>query len=247
MEHDSLVTRIERELTAQADLHVNVEESGEALTLTGRVPSNEARQAAEDIALAIAPDRRIDNDLEVEVVLPGDVTDVNTDQPGSSDLPETIAEIQAEGAGLAEDFTDQPLSTTTVDAYEGLTDSSDPVDEGSDEPAFFPPTDPVVATDDQGQTTVAGGFAPTSMDEVEVERSALDNLPGDEAMADAIRRELREDALTTDLAIHVTVRARVAHLRGAVPTLEDAEHAEEVASRIPGVREVREDLEISDL
>ena len=71
--------------------------------------------------------------------------------------------------------------------------------------------------------------------------------PGDEAIADAIRRELREDALTTDLTIRVTVRDGVAHLRGSVPSLDDAESAEEVAGRVPGVREVIEELDVAGL
>jgi osmotically-inducible protein OsmY len=58
---------------------------------------------------------------------------------------------------------------------------------------------------------------------------------------------LREDALTTDLDIVVSVRNRVVFLTGEVPSLDDAENAEDVAGRVAGVREVREDLIIRDL
>jgi osmotically-inducible protein OsmY len=34
-------------------------------------------------------------------------------------------------------------------------------------------------------------------------------------------------------------------LRGSVPSLEDADAVEEVASRVPGVREVVEELEVA--
>jgi hypothetical protein len=44
------------------------------------------------------------------------------------------------------------------------------------------------------------------MDALEVEPSAQDPMPGDEALADAIRRELREDAATAWLVIAVDVR-----------------------------------------
>jgi hypothetical protein len=118
----------------------------------------------------------------------------------------------------------------------------DPQPEG--ETVFFPPTDPVVAPASGGNLEVLGGFTPTSDTSLEVEPSALDNQPGDEALADAVRRELREDALTTDLAINVIVRRGVVRLRGTVPTLEDAEHAGEVAGRLPGVAEVVEELEV---
>ena len=75
-----------------------------------------------------------------------------------------------------------------------------------------------------------------------MEPSAEDNELGDEAVADAIRREIQENAETTDLRVDVTVEEGVAHLRGTVPSLEDAEAAEAVAAQVPGVREVSEEL-----
>ena len=70
--------------------------------------------------------------------------------------------------------------------------------------------------------------------------------PGDEAIADAIRRELREDSSTTALEITVDVFRGVARLRGKVADLADAENAEAVASMVPGVREVREELKVDE-
>jgi hypothetical protein len=104
---------------------------------------------------------------------------------------------------------------------------------------IFPPTDPVLSP--AGESLV-GGFAQTSMDEVRVAHSTIDRRPGDEALADAIRRELREDALTTQLEISVDVRAGVAFLRGHVDDLEDTDNVAEVASRVPGVRQVVDQL-----
>jgi osmotically-inducible protein OsmY len=57
-----------------------------------------------------------------------------------------------------------------------------------------------------------------------------------------IERELREDALTTDLRIEVDVRNGVVTLTGEVERLDDATNAEAVAARVEGVREVREKL-----
>jgi osmotically-inducible protein OsmY len=45
----------------------------------------------------------------------------------------------------------------------------------------------------------------------------------------------------------VIVRNGVAHLHGTVDGPEDADNAEEVASRVPGVIEVREELEVGGL
>jgi len=114
--------------------------------------------------------------------------------------------------------------------------------EGDD--VVFPPTDPVITTDRHGNSRVLGGFEPTSMTSIDVARSAEDSLPGDEALADAVRRELREDAATTALAVAVTVRDGVVYLRGAVPGLEDVDSAEEVSGRVPGVQEVVEQLQV---
>jgi hypothetical protein len=158
--------------------------------------------------------------------------DANT--PPAEDSIEHVNDLFAEG----------PLQTTPVEDFtsQPTTDAEDVDSEG----VIFPPTDPVVTTDQHGNTRVLGGFSPTASD-APVARSTLDNLPGDEALADAIRRELREDAATTDLAIEVVVEQGIAHLRGRVPGLEDADNAEAVAARVPGLREVMEELEVAAL
>ncbi|MGI8549653.1 MAG: BON domain-containing protein, partial [Dehalococcoidia bacterium] len=94
---------------------------------------------------------------------------------------------------------------------------------------------------------VLGGFGPTSMTDMTVDPSAEGARLGDEALTAAILRELREDALTTDLRIHVTVREGVAYLRGTVEGIEDADAAEEVAARVPGITEVVEELRVVEI
>jgi osmotically-inducible protein OsmY len=123
----------------------------------------------------------------------------------------------------------------------------DDADDSGGEP-FFPPTDPVVTTDRRGDAQVLGGFGATSLDDVAVARSASDREPGDEALVDAVRRELRQDALTTDLEVEVEVEVRdgVAVLRGTVADLVDAESFEEVAGRVPGIRDVLDRTEIAE-
>jgi hypothetical protein len=168
------------------------------------------------------------------------VADFNTDEPSAAGLPDTAAELRAAEGEIDPDFTDQPLSTTSLE-----TAGVDTLEES--DAVFFPPTDPVIATDKRGNAEVLGGFSTDSMASNAVAPSVLDGVPGDEALADAIRRELREDALTTDLIVDVAVREGVAYLRGAVVALEDAEHAEAVAARVPGVQDVVEELEVADL
>src|SRR5919204_351049 len=50
--------------------------------------------------------------------------------------------------------------------------------------------------------------------------------------AEAVRRELHEDAATTDLDLDVLVRNGVVHIRGRVADLDDATNAEDVAARV---------------
>ena len=110
---------------------------------------------------------------------------------------------------------------------------------------YFPPTDPVIAMADS-DIEILGGFAPTSMDE-QLTVVSVDGQVGDEALADAVRLRLREDAATTDLPVIVHVRNRVVYLHGRVPDLVDSDNAEEVAFRVSGVDEVIDLLTISAL
>jgi osmotically-inducible protein OsmY len=118
-------------------------------------------------------------------------------------------------------------------------ESDDPTEE-----AIFPPTDPVVRLGGSGQLEVLGGFSETSLDDVEADLSATGDQPGDLALEEAVRRELREDAATTDLQIEVTVARGVVYLTGRVAGPEDADAAESVAASVPGVTDVVDRLEV---
>jgi len=85
------------------------------------------------------------------------------------------------------------------------------------------------------------------MDDVEATPSETDNRLGDEALAEAVLRELHEDAMTTDLQLQVEARDNIVFLRGHVQHLEDADAAEEVAGRVPGVDQVVDDLLVAGL
>ncbi|GEM_PF-5171877 len=138
-----------------------------------------------------------------------------------------------------------PADTNEIDVIGD--DTYDALDAPEEDPAYFPPTDPVVTRNDQGDDETLNGFSPTAMDGIIPARSTLDGLPGDEALADAVSAALRADALTTDLTIDVSVEQGVARLRGTVPTLMDAENAEAVAARAPGIDEVDEELDIAQM
>ncbi len=127
-----------------------------------------------------------------------------------------------------------PLVTDREPEELEVGDARDEEDAEGAEP-YFPPTDPVM--NDRGREMI-GGFEGTSMDTLEVDPSTIDEEPGDEALADAVRRELREDATTSHLRLDVDVRRGVVFLRGRGEDVEDEDNAASVASLVPGIREV---------
>ncbi len=238
----SLAAEIERRLEAE-EIHVLVEEDGETLVISGMVGSEEEKRLALETAEAVAPGRPIEDNLETSDTMPSTLTDRHMRLAA-----EDAGMIEGADADLSEGGALEPgdfQSQETIDYPDNARGPStslydDQVSEGDQ--VYVPPTDPVGTNRE-----VIGGLSSSSMDSVEVERSALDGEPGDEAIADAVRRELREDAATTDLEVEVSVEQGVVRLCGRVPYLVDSDNAEEVAARVPGVVEVIDELEVDAL
>jgi len=176
------------------------------------------KRDVEQSGVPITPDPRMRNpDLEQE----GTAVDRDTLQPLAPSGPETEP-----------DFTDASTETNSIRPSEVVED------------VYYPPTDPVVAGDVvNNREIMEGTFEPGSMESMEVDPSTSGGV-GDEALADAVRRELRQDAATAALEVQVRVENGVAYLRGRVSDLDDVDNAEEVANRVPGVQDVIEELEV---
>jgi hypothetical protein len=167
-----------------------------------------------------------------------------TEQPKGPLDAHTEEQLADAGGEFEPDFTDQSdLRDPSEASGANNSGADDPAAEG--DAVYSPPIDPVVKTDTHGRAEILGGFG--SEDDSPVERSASDGRVGDEALADAVRRRLAEDSATTDLPIIVAVRNGVAHLRGQVTDLDDADNAESVAASVPGIREVVEELEVASI
>ncbi|ACZ41921.1 transport-associated [Thermobaculum terrenum ATCC BAA-798] len=112
---------------------------------------------------------------------------------------------------------------------------------------YFPPTDPVIEpkANDEGGADVLGGFSSGNDESLlsDYDEDQILEVPDDE-LTQRVIDTLRRDATTADLDIDVYARDGVVILRGRVPTIMDAENAESVASNVPGVIEVREELEV---
>jgi osmotically-inducible protein OsmY len=228
-----LAREVEQRLRDDAELFIAVAEDGGRLVLTGLLSTESERAIALDVVHEVAPDIEVDDNLEVDGVLPGGLG---------------VADVQA-GAGIDAgestlepgDFTDQTTIRFGEEAA-GPTSAFEDDEVSSGAEVFVPPIDPV-GTDRE----VIGGLQASSLDAVEVELSALDGMPGDEAIRDAILRELREDAQTRDLELDVEVTAGQVLLSGHVLFLQDIDAAQEVAARVPGVLDVDEQLGVDGL
>ena len=131
-----------------------------------------------------------------------------------------------------------------------MTPFDEPVEDDANEAAeegqpYFPPTDPVIAVDEQGVARIEGGFGQGEAEHGAPARAETGTAASDEALADAIRRELRLDASTASLDVRVNVREGVATLRGEVTDMADDENAVAVAGRVAGVVDVVDELEVA--
>lgn len=239
---DRLAEQI-RALFDQHGIMVAVDVRDAVVQLLGPVDSPRLRLAAIDLAASVAGVRGIDDQMEYEVISPDAITEP----------PDVDGEFAFADAGA---FDDNIPDHEPDFAAEVVSDNfQEVVEEGG---TYFPPTDPVVRpSDDPQELEIVGGMQATSMDEPPPTRDDLLAQIGDQPdtgeilinrddadIRDDVVRELGEDALTTDLDLMVNVVNGIVFLHGQVQSLDDAENAEAVSSRVTGVIEVRDMTEI---
>lgn len=230
-----------------AGLSIAARIEGNTLFLAGVVDSEENHQAALDVATAMAGPAGLTIDDSIEVfgddsiagpsATPaeesGDFAYQDPDTMAYGGLEGDVAGTGPETVELEPDFTDD---IGTVDAQVAAAEGI----------PYMPPTDPVVGIDPapggNGELEIIGGFGATSMDDSTATGGMT--APADDDLSAAVLRELREDALTTDLVIQADTRGGVVTIRGTVQTLDDAENVEAVARGVQGVVDVNEELTI---
>jgi osmotically-inducible protein OsmY len=244
-----LAVEVDRLLKDEAGIYAAVRVGEGVAYLDGIVDSAEQRDAAGDLAASVTGIVRVQNDLDLEEFgQPGQ--DTRTDEMVRADTsyqmldrervlnPDPLRE-------LGEPDFNEPIPVIGGDM---TTDALIAVEEGL---PYMPPTDPVVRpSNSEQELDIVTGFGETSIDEFPdtLATTAIgDAPPGDEDIRQQVVEALSSDAATTDLVIDVIVRNGVVHLRGRVATLDDADAAEEVAGRVPTVREVREELQVAAL
>ncbi|HEX3721651.1 MAG TPA: BON domain-containing protein [Nitrolancea sp.] len=233
-------------LLDEARIPVGVVVEDGVARLIGSVTTPRLRQAAIDLASTVKPIRRIDDEMDFEIVAPETATELQDDDDtfavaGEPTLEDAPTEVEPDFQ-----LNDEPRDDSTLDFAEEI----------EDEETYFPPTDPVVGTTRTGSgLEVIGGFQEVATDDTdEEETEAYDEsvaladgdrviLRDDEDIRDDVIRELREDALTTDLELTVDVRRGVVFLTGTTQSIDDAENAQDVASRVAGVIDVEDRTE----
>jgi len=213
-----------------------------AVILSGEVIQPADHQAALDVAHALADSLGLAVEDAIEEM---DQESERTFRDAGGD-PVVALDQDA----MRETITDGTEDTLELDpdfaGDVGTSDSQLAVEEGV---PYFPPTDPVVrvedATDDPESLAIVGGFAETAMDEDDDPATVYPSI--DDDLAEAVMRELRQDAISADVAdqIRVHVRGGVVTLRGTVETLDDADEIAAVAERVDGVVEVLEEFTIT--
>ena len=185
--------------------------------LDGTVSSDEQSYLLEDAVRRLPDVESVENNLMVEAFT-AEVEDV------------------AEGVDLFPDFSAEVGSGNVMEA-------------GAEAEPYFPATDPVVEPDDSSDgVEIVGGFDQSAGEDAVRASLPQSGIPqGDDEIREGVIAALRSDAATTDLDIDVSVVDRVVFLRGTVSSLEEADLAESVASRVPGIEEVREELNIAGM
>jgi len=183
-------------------------------------------------------------------------TDMNDDSSTAEATPDDEANLRRREEASLDDPIDGEPPNVAPDASSdvGTTFWREAVagpwtpDEG-DRP-YFPPTDPVVQPNPASTQglEVLGGMEPTAMDDVGlVGERETGLMPGDDQVQSAVVRELREDAMTTDLHLQVLVQDGEVTLRGKVSSLEESDAALEVAARVEGVANVNDEIAVEGL
>lgn len=152
---------------------------------------------------------------------------------------EDVIDRASDGSMRIDELTDRELREGETDdpeiaAEEGLT--------------WVPPVDPPVAVDedDPQGLRVAAGFGESADDEPYDSSHRSEVVSSGDDMEERIRDAIRADAATSDYADSLaiaSINGRVA-VRGVVDDIDDTDNIVDVISRVTGVAEVIDELEV---
>ena len=184
--------------------------------------------------------------VDEDEVADADEPTLSEQEWGTTPMPdrEMLLETTADGGG-------QVLS------LEGLTDTelrsgetTDPLVAIEEGEVWIAPSDPpVVPSDDPEGIEIAAGPGVAADDEPYDDSHGSGALDAEGSLNARIREALRADASTSPLAdrLAIAMVGSTAVIRGPVDGIEDSDAIIEVASRVAGVADVRDETEIPGL
>jgi hypothetical protein len=226
-------------IAQRAGIQAAIQVDGEELTVSGFASTEGEKRAALQIVEEFASDKTVVDDIAIMDVMPAELDGLQvseTESEGLTGATPGTSDTEAQEPG---DFTDQQtMRDPTAASGPSGTHADDQTEEGDE--VYVPPTDPVRGSDNEP----LGGFQTTAMDDDREPVSQIVGGPAHAGIVDAVLLELRQDAATTHLDLRVSSSEGVVRLRGIVEDIEDAENAEAVAARVPGVVEVIDETEV---
>jgi BON domain-containing protein len=165
------------------------------------------------------------------------------DEPETTDTDRYLGEADRPG---------RPDDESVDDALTGLRggETDNPIVASDEGLSYVPPMDPPVrpSEDDQG-IEVAAGIAESALGDPYDDSHRAEDLTDEADLTGRVREALEADAATSELAdrIRIAMVGGVAVLRGTVDSIDDGDALVEVASRVSGVTEVRDETEVAGL
>jgi hypothetical protein len=135
----------------------------------------------------------------------------------------------------------EPDNDDEETGFPGMVGTSDPIVAVRDAEPYSPPVDPPVLPGGREGISVATGFGFSPGEE-----AAQDPTPrGDEDVLEQVLLTLRQDSVTSTYSLDVVVDNGVVTIRGAIGSLDEAEHAQAVVGELPGVVDVVDDTTLT--
>jgi hypothetical protein len=197
-------------------------------------PPREATLSEQEWGTAPMPDR----ELLAEARVDDPLTDV--DRLVDPDLGGGIATADADVTSL-DALTDSELRSGET------TDPLVAIEEGE---VWIPPSDPPTAPSDDPQgIEIAAGPGVSAEDEPYDDSHRSGELDVEGSLNARIREALRADAATSELVerLRIAVVGSTAIIRGQVDGIDDGDAIVDVASRVAGITDVRDETEIPGL
>jgi BON domain len=135
-----------------------------------------------------------------------------------------------------------------VDVRDGET--TDPIEAAEEGLAWIAPSDPpTVPSEDPGGIEIAAGTGPSADNEPYDDDHGSGELDAESDMTARVRAALRADSETSGLAdsVQIAVIGSTAIIRGVVDDLDDGDALVEVAGRVDGIEDVRDETTVAGL